>query len=76
MQGELYRVDLQLLNELDEFEGHPDLYWRTQLELVDRRTVEAYVMPSDRLRGGREIPSGDWRLRETPPDEPGGKGED
>ena len=64
VQGELYRIDRRLLAALDEFEGHPDLYWRTRLKLVDGREVEVYLMPSERLQGGVEVPSGDWRQRE------------
>ena len=63
VQGELYLVPPRLLAELDEFEGHPDSYWRTQIRLVDGRVVDAYLMPADRLEGGVEVASGDWRLR-------------
>jgi phosphoserine aminotransferase len=61
--GELYRVDEQTVCELDAFEGHPELYWRTEVELVDRTRAQAYLLRPERATGCPEIPSGDWRRR-------------
>jgi phosphoserine aminotransferase len=63
VSGELYLVDDETLRALDEFEGHPRLYWRTGIVLVDRTRAETYLLPPERARGRPEIPSGDWRRR-------------
>ena len=41
--GELFRVGDRLLAELDTFEGHPDLFRRTPVELADGKPAEAYL---------------------------------
>ena len=61
--GELYAVDEETLRALDELEGHPRLYWRTEIVLVDRTPAQAYLLPPERARGRAGIPSGDWRRR-------------
>ena len=61
--GELYEVDGETLRALDELEGHPRLYWRTEIVLVDRTPAQAYLLPPERARGRAGIPSGDWRRR-------------
>jgi gamma-glutamylcyclotransferase (GGCT)/AIG2-like uncharacterized protein YtfP len=61
--GELFEVDDVTLESLDRLEEHPEVYWRTVIQLVDRRRVASYLMPSERLRGCSVIPSGDWRQR-------------
>lgn len=57
--GELYRVSTQLLIELDEFEGTPDLYRRGAVQLEDGRSAAAYFLaepPANHV----VILSGDW----------------
>jgi gamma-glutamylaminecyclotransferase len=65
--GELYEVEEALLEVLDAFEGHPDVYIRMPVELAaqsEAQTVfEAYVLPADRAREFPRVPSGDWRGR-------------
>lgn len=61
--GELYRVDEASLRRLDAFEGHPEVYWRTEIRLVDRSLAQVYLLSPDRARGRPGIPSGDWRRR-------------
>jgi gamma-glutamylaminecyclotransferase len=62
--GELYEVDEETLRELDGFEGHPEAYWRTEIQLVDRVRAQAYLLPPERARGRPGIASGDWRRRQ------------
>ena len=63
VQGELYRVTAQQLEATDELEGHPHHFWRTNIELVDRRRVAAYLLTASHARGAPRIVSGDWRHR-------------
>lgn len=49
VEGELYEVDDQMLRNLDDLEGHPDLYTRlrTNCQITDDGTIvecEAYFM--------------------------------
>lgn len=68
--GELYVVGAELLAELDAFEGHPDEYVRSavELEVAPRRprraaasSIEAYLLPVHRASGFPAVASGDWR---------------
>lgn len=63
VQGELYRVSAEQLEAIDELEGHPHHFWRTNIELVDRRRVAAYLLTSSYARGAPRIASGDWHQR-------------
>lgn len=63
--GELYELDPRHLPELDAYEGHPELFVRTAIELSDGRVAMAYVMSPDRAAGFPRVASGRWRsLRE------------
>jgi len=42
VEGEVYRVDAALLDELDEFEGCPELYRRERVMLDDGSFAETY----------------------------------
>jgi gamma-glutamylcyclotransferase (GGCT)/AIG2-like uncharacterized protein YtfP len=42
ISGELYEVSTELLAELDEFEGTPNLYCRRAVALADGSQAEAY----------------------------------
>lgn len=68
--GELFEVDDATLAGLDRLEDHPNVYWRTEIQLVDRRRALTYLMPMERLRSCPRIASGDWRQRaaSTEPD--------
>ena len=60
--GEVYEVDDGIVPAIDRFEGHPHLYRRETIWLVDGTDVNAYVL-SPAHGGEREIlESGDWRL--------------
>jgi gamma-glutamylcyclotransferase (GGCT)/AIG2-like uncharacterized protein YtfP len=59
--GELYRVSAPALAAIDELEQHPVVYWRTEVRLVDRRTVQTYLLHPERARGRPPVPEGDWR---------------
>ncbi len=63
VQGELYRVNGEVLADLDELEGHPDHFWRTTIKLADGREVQAYLLGDDHARGAAVIGSGDWLQR-------------
>lgn len=63
VQGELYRVTAEQLAAVDELEGHPHHFWRTTIELVDRRRAAAYLLTPSYARGAPRIESGDWHRR-------------
>ncbi len=70
--GELYYVDDKLLNSLDEMEGHPIQYKRTQIEITNDKEKQAafmYILENEELKKGiREnfgkrfiaVNTGDW----------------
>jgi len=59
--GELYRVGGEALRAIDQLEQHPDVYWRTEVRLVDRRGVQTYLLRPELARGRPRVPGGDWR---------------
>jgi gamma-glutamylaminecyclotransferase len=59
--GELYRVGAETLAALDALEGHPDVYWRTAVRLVDRTSVHSYLLRPEHAGGRAAVPGGDWR---------------
>lgn len=61
--GEVYDVTPEVLQVLDELEGHPDWYQRTLITLDDGRRVETYLLRPVQVRGAELIPGGDWRKR-------------
>jgi gamma-glutamylcyclotransferase (GGCT)/AIG2-like uncharacterized protein YtfP len=61
--GELYWVEAQHLEELDRYEGCPDLYRRESIVLSDGSRAEAYVMNAAGVRGCPRIDGGDFRAR-------------
>lgn len=60
--GDLYLVDAQTLQELDEYEGYPEYYTRESIELSDGSTAIAYIYIKS-TDDCPEIPSGDWKKR-------------
>jgi gamma-glutamylaminecyclotransferase len=61
--GEVYEVDAPTLASLDASLGHPRFYVRTNIELEDGTTADAYLTH----KAGRhelQIEAGDWRARE------------
>ena len=60
VQGEVYRVSLERLGQVDEFEDHPNLFCRTPVELIDRTWVHAYVASAALVRGFPSLPDGTW----------------
>jgi len=46
INGEVYRVDLALMAQLDAYEGVPNDYIRRQRQLRDGRQVWVYMHPS------------------------------
>src|SRR5262245_22778676 len=63
VRGELYRVDGELLERLDVFEGCPELYEREVIELEDGSTADAYLMPAERVAGCPRIYGNSWDER-------------
>jgi gamma-glutamylcyclotransferase (GGCT)/AIG2-like uncharacterized protein YtfP len=63
VHGELYRVDRELLERLDDFEGCPELYQRESIQLKDGRAAYAYLMPAERVAGCPRIPGSSWDER-------------
>jgi len=64
---ELYGVSPALLTDLDEYEEHPLLYQRQQVEvkLDTGREQLAWLYFYRQLEpGAQEVPSGDWQNRE------------
>jgi gamma-glutamylaminecyclotransferase len=65
--GEIYRVSDDLILELDQIEGHPDFYVRSNVGNYRTTLIESYVISMDRLlefysnRSIEEIPSGIWQ---------------
>lgn len=60
--GEVYEVDDETLEELDEFEASSD-YWRKQVEISvggARRTGWTYEPTAESCSGRPLISSGDW----------------
>ena len=49
INGEVYRVDPALMQQLDAYEGIPDDYIRLQRQLRDGRMVWVYMHPSTGL---------------------------
>jgi gamma-glutamylcyclotransferase (GGCT)/AIG2-like uncharacterized protein YtfP len=73
LQGELYAVSPQLLEQLDRFEGAPRLYQRQRQRLGDGRPVWLYVGQPRQVRHVQRIPSGAW-LKPPPTSAPPGPG--
>lgn len=72
--GELYDVPDDLLAALDAFEGHPDEYVRSAVDLAGAPPgldparplrAEAYLLPAPRAAGFPPVASGDWRARRS-----------
>jgi gamma-glutamylcyclotransferase (GGCT)/AIG2-like uncharacterized protein YtfP len=63
--GELYRISAETLAEIDALEQHPEVYWRTAIRLVDRRTVQGYLLRPEHAADHPVIAGGDWRAHRT-----------
>ena len=61
VRGSVYEVEPDLLAILDEFEDHPDMYRRTQIELFEGHLVQTYLFPRRLLWAQTPVDSGDWR---------------
>lgn len=60
--GEIYEVSPEILEKIDELEGHPEWYRRTSIRLVsDDAATETYVMAPEQVQGQPVISSGNWR---------------
>jgi hypothetical protein len=60
IHGELYRVNAAGLNRLDQLEGYPGFYDRTELQLCDRTTALMYHGRLEQVSEAPLIPLGDW----------------
>lgn len=61
IRGELYEVDEQTLDHLDELEEVPQYYERHTIELADGCRAFAYVMPRERAERSTPLASGCFR---------------
>jgi len=61
--GEVVEVTVPMLAALDLHEEVPRLFERRPIELDDGRSVDAYLLDREKVRGRRRIRSGDWRAR-------------
>jgi len=61
VHGELWIVDDRALAALDRFEGAPDLYRRTEIELEGEPVAQAYVWARGVPARARRIESGAFR---------------
>ena len=59
--GEVYELDTETLDRLDQLEGTPRFYRRVTVELDDGAVAEAYVQRLDQVQGRSKIASGSWR---------------
>lgn len=60
IHGELYRVNAAGLNRLDQLEGYPGFYDRTELQLCDGTTAWLYHGGRHQVSEAPLIPMGDW----------------
>lgn len=61
IRGEVYRVSLGLLAELDAFEGSD--YHRTWISLIDRRRAYSYLIAEHALVRARRLDRDQWGPR-------------
>lgn len=61
VSGELFRVPIELLPALDDFEDCPALYRRQEIELSDGSHAFAYVITARQAEGLEPIDDGEWR---------------
>ncbi|WP_296450421.1 gamma-glutamylcyclotransferase family protein [Vulcanococcus sp.] len=61
IEGELYRVNAALLEQLDRFEGAPRLYQRELHRLNSGEAVWVYVGRARQVRHMKRLSSGCWK---------------
>jgi gamma-glutamylaminecyclotransferase len=62
VRGELHLVDGALLAVLDEFEGHPTLFRRQEVDLAGGARAEAYLFAAPAIiDAAASLADGDWR---------------
>jgi gamma-glutamylcyclotransferase (GGCT)/AIG2-like uncharacterized protein YtfP len=61
VKGELYLVDPQLLAAMDDLEGCPSLFKRSQVQLAGGGSAEAYLAIDPSCATAPTIAGGDWR---------------
>ena len=61
--GELYAIDEATLPALDSFEGHPELFHRTDITLNDGRIVTSYLLNTVHVVDQPVVATGDWNDR-------------
>jgi gamma-glutamylaminecyclotransferase len=65
VSGELYAMSELQIDTLDAFEGHPALFCRESIELVDGRRAETWIYVAKSSPAWIVIGSGDWRKRQS-----------
>jgi gamma-glutamylaminecyclotransferase len=61
VKGELYLVDPQLLTAMDDLEGCPALFKRSEIQLAGGGSAQAYLAMDPSCATAPIIPGGDWR---------------
>lgn len=64
--GELYRVDDETLEDLDQLEGAPDLYYRKRVRTDSGFTAWVYILRFKHSIGLAKVPGGSWREYRQP----------
>lgn len=59
--GEVFEVSQEVIETLDELEGHPDWYTRTTIRLSDGMLADTYLMKPSSVGNRPLVHSGDWR---------------
>jgi len=62
VRGELFEIPVGLFAALDDYEGHPELFLRTTVDLEGGGSAQTYLFQGE-VTGRLRIPSGDWRDR-------------
>ena len=61
VRGELYRVSAPLIQALDAFEEHPNVYRRQPVPVGGFQRVQAYIYAASLPKKAARIEEGDWR---------------
>ena len=63
--GELYLCDRETRDRLDELEGHPHFYRRTEVLMADGKAAWVYVLVRRGRFAAETVPHADWRAFAT-----------
>lgn len=66
VEGELYQLGAELLQQLDVLREAGRLYSRQAVTLHDGQQAQAYLMSEDQVRGKRRVQGSSWKRRFAP----------